>query len=103
VAYLVSVATTLVRDAVPIVTNLLTTAMYLTPVIYPIDAIPQPYRTFMLANPLAAIVISYRRLLLDGTQPPWTLLGLHAVAAVLLLVVARRTFQAQRSSFAEIL
>jgi len=103
VAYLVSVATTLVRDAVQIVTNLLTTLMYLTPIIYPHEAIPEPYRTVMLANPIAVIVISYRRMLLEGLPPSWKLLGAHTLVVLVLLWLARRTFQSQRSSFAEII
>jgi lipopolysaccharide transport system permease protein len=104
IAYPVSVATTLVRDTVSIFANLLTTLMYVTPIIYPIESIPEGfYRKVMLLNPLAAIVISYRRVLLDGVQPPWQLLAVHGVVWAVVLVLMRSFFQRQRRTFAEIL
>ena len=103
IAYPVSIATTLVRDMGPVIANLLTTLMYLTPVIYPIDGIPEPYRSTMLLNPLAAVIESYRHLLLDGVSPPWKLLAMHAGVCAMLLLVVSSAFRRQRMNFAEIL
>lgn len=103
IAYPVSILTTLVRDFGPVIANLLTTLLYLTPVIYPLESVPEPYRTWMLANPLAVVVESYRHLLLDGAYPSWTLLGAQTVVSGIIVLVARRAFGRQRKTFAEIL
>ncbi|MFN8542848.1 MAG: ABC transporter permease [Candidatus Binatia bacterium] len=103
IAYPVAILTTLLRDAGPVVANLLTTAMYLTPVIYPIEGIPEPYRTAMLANPLAVVIQGYRHLLLDGVQPPWPLVLGHLVVWAALLLVGLGAFRRQQTVFAEVL
>lgn len=41
--------------------------MYATPIIYPLSVIPDKYKIFILANPLTAIVITFKSALL-GTQ-----------------------------------
>jgi lipopolysaccharide transport system permease protein len=41
--------------------------MYATPIIYPLSVIPDKYKIFILANPLTAIIITFKSALL-GTQ-----------------------------------
>ncbi len=61
------------RDLVPTMTALCQLLIFLTPVFYPLASVPEPYRAWMLLNPLAWSV-ELGRAALMGTAPP--LLGL---------------------------
>lgn len=59
--------------------------LYSTPVIYPLNVVPETLRPIYLLNPMVGIIDNYRRVLLLGTAPdPLSLL----LAAVLALAVA---------------
>jgi len=58
---------------------------YLTPMIYPIALVPEPFRAAVEANPLSTVVAAYRAFLI-GSRPPD---GGHLLA---LAVVALATF-----------
>ncbi|MGI0490381.1 ABC transporter permease [Alkalinema pantanalense CENA528] len=65
--YLVAGLTVFLRDipqTIGIVINLL---FYLTPIMYPADLIPQPFRAWALWNPFTVIAEVYRDLVLWGT------------------------------------
>jgi lipopolysaccharide transport system permease protein len=57
-----------VRFLVPVVLQFW---MYLTPVFYPIEMVPERARSVYLLNPMAALVDSYRRVILFRQWPEW--------------------------------
>jgi len=65
----------------------LTLWFYLTPVLYPVDIVPERYRFLYDLNPNSLIINAYRRVLLEGDNPDMgkVLLGL-AIACVTFLV-----------------
>ncbi len=79
----------------------LSALFYLTPIIYPIALVPDPFRAPVEANPLSTIVASYRAFLL-GSRPPggWQLLVL-AVAAVAIFAGGLFLFRRSAKSFAD--
>lgn len=59
-----------VRDINHSLSLALTVWMFLTPVVYPIELVPPPLVPVLQVNPFTAIVIGYRKLLLEGQLPP---------------------------------
>lgn len=57
------------RDVGPIVTGILPAWMFLSPVIYPLHAVPEHLRSLYLLNPMASLVDGYRQAILYGTLP----------------------------------
>jgi ABC-type polysaccharide/polyol phosphate export permease len=57
------------RDVAFIVTTALTLLYWLTPIIYPITFVPEPYKTLLHFNPVASILVALRNCLLDGHAP----------------------------------
>lgn len=47
----------------------LTLWMYVTPVVYPLEKVPQDYRSLYLLNPMAALIQGYRQVILENTTP----------------------------------
>ena len=60
-----------IRDMPQINQLTLTTWMYLTPIFYPENIIPPKYLWVVNLNPMAPLVRSYRRILLEGRAPDW--------------------------------
>jgi lipopolysaccharide transport system permease protein len=61
--------------------------MFASPVIYPLQAVPDAWRPIYLLNPMAGIVDSFRRALLDGTPPDAAAFG-SALAVTLVILPA---------------
>lgn len=72
-----------IRDTRYVVESAVTVLFWLVPIFYPFTVIPQQYRGIYQFNPLAAIVLALRNILLDGRPPhPELLLKLAGVSIV---------------------
>ncbi len=73
--------------------------MYATPVIYPVSALPQQYRSWILANPLTAIVETFRFGFLGAGEFEPLQLAYSAVVAISLLCVGVVVFNRVEKTF----
>jgi lipopolysaccharide transport system permease protein len=64
----------------------------LTPVLYPMSAVPEAWQGWMLLNPMAAIVNAFKYGLLGVGEPHLTEFGISALLVLTLLAVAIRYF-----------
>jgi len=92
-----------IRDMPQINQLTLTTWMYLTPIFYPENIIPQKYQWMLNLNPMALLVRNYRRILLEGKAPDWRGLGVTTVFALVCFVFGYWWFQRTKKAFADIL
>lgn len=84
---LAATANTFFRDVGQLLGMGLMGWFYFTPIVYPLDQVPEPYRGYLLLNPMTTLVELYREAFLGGRLQdvpglPW----LVAVAGVALLV-----------------
>jgi lipopolysaccharide transport system permease protein len=77
--------------------------MYASPVIYPVTLVPKHWRTLYMLNPMAGIITSYRRVILQGQPPEMQYLGLSAAVALLGMLLGYRYFKRSESRFADII
>ena len=90
-----------VRYALPLVTQLW---LYATPVIYPLSVVPENLRAgYLAANPMAAVIEGYRRVLVSGRAPDLPMLALSGVASGALLLGGYAYFKRAERSFADVI
>jgi len=80
---LVSALNVYVRDLGPGLNSLLTLLFYVTPIMYPLDMVPDGYREVLMANPIAPLMEAWRDVLVDGRMP-----GVEIWSTVLFMVVS---------------
>src|SRR5262245_17765808 len=91
------------RDVSPVVTIALQLWLYLTPVAYPLSAVPQRYRLFFALNPLTAIIEGSRTAIVFNQAPDWWLVGLGGGIIAKLLVVSAIVFKVLDRYFADVI
>lgn len=89
-----------VGQTVGIVTTVL---MFLSPVFYPVTAVPVEFRSFIMASPLTFIIEQARDVLIWGRLPNWMGLGAYTLAAVAVAWAGYAWFQKTRKGFADVL
>ena len=81
----------------------LTSLFYLSPVLYPVAMVPERFREFYMMNPMAGLIMNYRRILIEGQGLDWASLGYAAVISVLVLAFGFSVFRRYDPQFAEVL
>lgn len=91
------------RDVSQFTSIIVTGLMFLSPIFFPLEAVPEPYRALVLLNPIGYIVETARGVLIFGNMPDW--LGLLAATGVGALVawLGFWWFQKTRKGFADVL
>lgn len=89
------------RDVRYVVPSLVQAWMYLTPVIYGAELVPEPYRWLLLLNPLSGSIGAIRSCLL-GQPVAWAALGLSVVMTAVMLVVGLLAFHRSERRFADV-
>jgi ABC-type polysaccharide/polyol phosphate export permease len=74
------------RDVGPILDVGLTLGFYMSPVIYPIDRVPEKFKPILMVNPLAPLLEAWRNLLISGDLPGLALWPTILFAGVALAV-----------------
>jgi lipopolysaccharide transport system permease protein len=91
------------RDLSQIVALLVTVSLFLTPIFYPLNAVPGAFRTVMRLNPLTSIVEQSRTVIVFGGLPDFVSLAIYTACALFSLAVAFWLFQRIRPGFADVL
>ena len=91
------------RDVGQTIGIITTVMLFLAPVFYPITALPEEMRPWIMANPLTFIIEQAREVLIWGRQPNWLGLGAYTLAAVAIAWAGYAWFQKTRKGFADVL
>jgi ABC-type polysaccharide/polyol phosphate export permease len=89
-----------IRLAVPLIVQLW---LYLTPVMYPLDTVPDKLRGLYLANPMTGLIESFRRVLIDGFAPDFSVLTPSLIGAGAMLILGTWYFGATERRFADVI
>lgn len=86
-ALLLSIGNVYFRDIQQMISILMMTLFFATPIVYRLSEVPRQFRPVILANPLSAVIETYRAALFDGRAPDLSVvaIGLGEIALVLAL------------------
>lgn len=87
------------RDVGHVMEPLLTMTFYATPVLYPIDMLPERYRAIIALNPMTHFVAQMRNVLFDGRAPEWAHLGIIYGLAAASIAVGAFVYRKNRDGF----
>jgi lipopolysaccharide transport system permease protein len=74
---------------------------YLTPIIYPVNMIPQKYMKLFFLNPMTSIILPYRDILFNNIFPDAKLLFVSFLISIGVLVFGYTVYQKLQRGFAE--
>ena len=101
ITLLVSAVTVYLRDMQQILTALSLVLMYASPIIYPLDMIPENVRGIYMMNPISAIIVAYRDILYYGVIPEGTILAAAFGISTILLLAGYFLFAWLKRHFVE--
>lgn len=88
------------RHALPL---LLQVGLFVTPVVYGLNAIPSEWRAvYVFCNPVAMVIDGLRETVLYGESPNFTYLGLASLSSLITLVVGYGLFKQLETGFADV-
>lgn len=89
-----------IRFIIPLLTQVW---MYATPIMYPVDLVPERFRSIYAINPMVGIIESYRNIFLRGQPPEWPSLALSSVITILLFGFGYAFFKRVEPAFADVI
>ena len=91
------------RDVSQFIGMATTVLMFLSPIFYPVTALPEEYRHLLLFNPLTPAIEQARDVLVWGKVPDVTMLSVTLLGAALIAWLGFAWFQKTRKGFADVL
>ncbi|TEB16176.1 Teichoic acid translocation permease protein TagG [Pelotomaculum sp. FP] len=102
-SYILSSLGVFLRDLEHSVSIIVQALYFLTPIFYPISAVPVELKPYLYANPLTGFVEDARRVVVWGLQPDWRIWCIYLAASLLILQLGYWWFMKTRKGFADVL
>ena len=91
------------RDVEYAINFILMTLMYLSPVIYSVDIVPEPFRFFYALNPMTGVILGFRWALLGDGAPPSVLFYISVLIVVIAAISGAYIFRRTERTVVDIL
>ncbi|OGT74987.1 MAG: sugar ABC transporter permease [Gammaproteobacteria bacterium RIFCSPLOWO2_02_FULL_57_10] len=92
-----------VRDVGQTVGIFTTVMLFISPVFYPVSALPERFQFWLMLNPLTFVIEQSRAVIIFGRLPDWTGLAIYAAASLVMAWSGFWWFQKTRKGFADVL
>jgi ABC-2 type transport system permease protein len=102
VSFILSAINVFFRDVQNVLGVFLTVWMYLTPVLYPPEIIPDRFVAVFNINPMTPIVNAYRNTVLHGVAPPMPSFAYSAAVSIVLFIFGFWFFKKRARYFADV-
>lgn len=77
--------------------------LYISPVIYPLNSVPERWKSLYILNPMVGILEAFRAILAKGTMPDMRLLLFSIVEILIVWAIAHPIFRKMSQYFADVL
>jgi lipopolysaccharide transport system permease protein len=102
VAFLLSALNVFFRDIQFLTTHLFRVWFYLSPGLYALSAVPERFQDLYVLNPFATFFPAYQELIMEGTLPDLSALGILAAASAAVLALGYAVFVRLEPSFTKV-
>ncbi|MBI3811902.1 MAG: ABC transporter permease [Nitrospirae bacterium] len=102
-AWVLASLSVFIRDVGQTIGLAMTVMLFFSPVFYPITALPEDLRPWIMVNPLTFIIEQARSVLIFGQLPNWTGLAIYSVISILVAWMGYAWFQKTRKGFADVI
>ena len=92
-----------IRDVQHLIGVVMQILFFMTPIFYPITAVPEKIRWVLQLNPLSLIVAETRKIFLYGQQPNWLLVGISFLVGAVIFQLGLIWFMKTKKGFADVL
>lgn len=103
IGWLLAAAGVYLRDLGQVIGLITTVLMFLVPLFYPLEAVPEKFRVLVAWNPLTFFIEQTRATLLFGRWPDWTGLAIATMAGWAVAWLGHVAFMKARRGFADVL
>lgn len=101
--YILSSLGVFLRDLRQLVPLMVTALLFLSPVFYPLEAIPEQFRALISLNPLTVGITQFRDIVFFGRLPDPLTWGLYFIASVLVAALGFWWFNRTKKAFADVI
>ncbi len=91
------------RDVGQVISVLIPVLMFMSPIFYPVSALPEAYQGYLRMNPLTPVIEQARAVLFLGQLPNLMQLAVHGLASLVIFWLGFAWFQMTRKGFADVL
>lgn len=102
-SYLIAFLGVYIRDISYTVAIAINVLFYLTPIFYPMEAVPEYFRSIMSLNPLTGIVEAMRAILLYNQIPNFLELSIWIIISMALMLLAYAGFIRTKRGFSDVI
>lgn len=103
VAWMLASTGVFVRDIGHVTGILATMLLFLCPIFYPIERVPEELQWLLYFNPLTLIVEQLRAIVIFGRYPNWGALSAYYLVALVVVGLGYKWFTRTRTGFADVL
>lgn len=101
-AWFLAASGVFVRDLVNVMPVFVQIILFLSPVFYPISAVPKYFHWFHRMNPLSIVIEDFRRVALWGEMPHWEAWGQVLAVSIGVAVIGYAFFVRSKEQFADV-
>jgi lipopolysaccharide transport system permease protein len=92
-----------IRDINHFVNIIISALMFLSPIFYSLDNVPEKYRIIYRLNPLTYCVEDMRSIFIWGEQPDWLWLGVSLIVDLAIFILGYLWFKKTKRGFSDVL
>jgi lipopolysaccharide transport system permease protein len=101
--WFLSAAGVFIRDISQLISVALNMLMFISPIFFPVSALPPKWQPVLQLNPLSQVIEQTRRAAIQGLNPNWNYVVLGTVITFVACEISFRGFQKSKGAFADVL
>jgi len=103
ITYLLSSLGVYIRDLSHFIITAIPGLLFLSPIFYPVKALPEWLQSFMFFNPVAFPVEELRNVILFSKSPDFTLALVNIIYGIVVFILGYYVFKKSQKGFADVI